>query len=114
MSRQSSVAKLVDMLVARRERDIRCSVRQMTLDFAVIALGRLGWGEKRLNDFCKIVEEVSDEYSEMIIADSLDDKNVEYSKAKLDEELKQYCGKSFCPYDGRYTWWKEDTEHGSD
>lgn len=104
MSKQSGMMKLVDKIVEQREEQIRWHSRQMTCDYAVIALGRMGWGEKRLNEFCKLVGEVSDEYAQLIVDDWTDDPDIEYSKAKLDEELKQYCGKSFVPYDERYKW----------
>ncbi len=93
---------MVNAAIAKEEHRIREHTRQLTLDWVVIALGRMGWGEKRLRDFNEMLSAVMDEYSRLICDDVKDDSGIEYSKYKLDEELKQYCGALFAPYEERY------------
>lgn len=81
---------------------IRRYTRQQMLDFATVALGRLGWGEKRLTEFEATLSEVYTEYAELMVADNRDDKELVYSKECLDRELRIYCGSKFVPYDVRY------------
>ena len=49
---KNSYAKRLDAARAAREYAIRRYTRQQMLDFVTIALGRMGYGEKRLKDFC--------------------------------------------------------------
>ena len=72
------------------------------MDMVTLALGRMGWGEKRFRDFDKVLSEVCTEYADEIIADGRVDVDLEYSKTVLDRELKQYVGKMFVPYEERY------------
>lgn len=92
------------LLNERKKRDaiVRHHARVFMLDMVTIALGRMGWGEKRFEKFDKMLTEVSDEYSKLILEDASDDQDIVYSKACLDRELAQYAGKLFVPYDGRY------------
>lgn len=86
----------------RRDEQVRHHARVFTLDMVTIALGRMGWRESKLNEFDRILAEVSEEYAKDIIADSKEDVDLWYSKETLDRELKQYVGKRFVPYDERY------------
>lgn len=104
MAKKNGMMQLVDKIVAQREQDIRFHARIFQLDMVTLALGRMGWGEKRLREFDKVLAEVAKEYSFEIISDSQDDKDCWFSKAKMDEELKQYTGSLFVPYDERYNW----------
>ena len=72
------------------------------LDFVTIALGRMGYGEKRLKDFEQKLSAVYMEFAKAFTDDLKDDKECVYTKECLDRELKQYCGNSFEPYDKRY------------
>lgn len=105
MAKNSGMMKLVDKLVKQEEQEIRHHARVFQMDMVTIALGRMGWGEKRFSDLDKMLTEVAKEYSEEIVADSKDDKDIWYAKDKLDREIKQYVGKLFVPYDERYRWW---------
>lgn len=96
---------LVDKLVKQEEQEIRHHARVFQMDMVSAALGRMGWGEKSFEKFDKILSEVCTEYSELILADAKDDKDIWYAKSKLDGELKQYMKKLFVPYDERYKWW---------
>lgn len=71
------------------------------LDFVTIALGRMGYGEKRLKDFEQKLSEVYMEFAEAFTDDLKDDKECVYTKECLDRELQQYCGNSFEPYEKR-------------
>ena len=99
---KNALSATVNRIVAAREEEIRHHCRQFMLDLVTIALGRMGWGEKRLGDFEKMLSTVADEYGELILNDVKDDADLDYSKSKLDEELKIYCGEKLCRYEERY------------
>ena len=67
--------------------------RQMALDFAVIALGRMGFRATKLAEFERIVGEVYTDYSELLANVKKDDPDLWEAKAKIDREMQQYCGK---------------------
>jgi hypothetical protein len=102
MAKQSGMMKMVDMIVAQREEEIRAHSRLFMLDMVTLALGRMGHGEKFFLKFDQKLTEVCDEYSTDILDDAKVDKDLDYSKSLLDRELKQYVGKLFIPYDERY------------
>lgn len=95
-------AAVIRARMAQRENEVRQHTRVYTLDMVTAALGRMGWGEKRLAEFDKVLYEVSKDYAELILDDVQDDKEIAYSKAVLDRELAQYTGSLFVPYDERY------------
>ena len=83
------------------------------LDMMQISLGRMGWREKRLSEFRDLFEATYNEYahirqSEMDadIKDGVNKKAPDMVEAEfrgtLDNELKQYCGKLFVPYERRH------------
>ena len=77
--------------------------RQFVLDAAVLAAHDVfGAGEKRMYDFYASMHEWLQKISEMILEDAQDDKEIVYSKDKLDEALKPLLGQNFRPYDERY------------
>ena len=78
--------------------------RVFQLYMVTLALGRLGWGEKRFRDLDKTLSVVQGEFVDGVHEDLKDDPDVWYSKGKLDQELKQYTGKLFLPFDKRYAW----------
>ena len=71
-------------------------------DIAVIALGRLGWGGKRLGDFEAAFSSAYEEYDALREEDGTDDREQAYYKACLDREIKQYVGGKFVPFDERH------------
>lgn len=103
MAKKSGMMMLVDKLVKQEEETIRHHARVFQMDMVTIALGRLGWGAKRFQDFDKMLSEVCREYSADILEDAKDDKAIWYSKANLDRELAQYVGSLFVPYEERYS-----------
>lgn len=86
----------------RRDEEVRHHTRVFMMDMVTAALGRMGFGEKRFEQFDKLLTEVSAEYSNLILEDASADKDLVYSKACLDRELSRYVGKRFVPYDERY------------
>ena len=76
---------------------------QKIMDYVQIALGRMGFGEVRQKRFFDVMTEVWNDYEPMLIDDykNVKDKETVYYKAKVDEELKRYCGSFFEPYDKR-------------
>ena len=99
---KNTLSVTVNRLVAAKEEEIRHHCRQFMLDLVTIALGRMGYCEKRLADFEKALSKVAEEYGTIILDDVKDDADLDYSKSKLDEELRQYCGDKFCCYEERY------------
>ena len=99
---KNAYAKRLDAARAAREYAIRRYTRQQMLDFVTIALGRMGYGEKRLKDFEQTLSAVYIEFAEAFTDDLKDDKECVYTKECLDRELQQYCGASFVPYEKRY------------
>lgn len=95
-------AAVIQARMAQREAEVRHHSHVYMLDMVTLALGRMGWGEKRLKDFDAKLTEVSREFSELILDDVQDDPSIEYTKAVLDRELAQYTGSLFVPYDERY------------
>lgn len=71
-------------------------------DIATIALGRLGWGEKRLTEFEAAFSAAYNEYDALREEDGTDDREQAYYKACLDREIKQYVGSKFVPFDERH------------
>ena len=53
----------------RREAEVRHHTQVYTLDMVTAALGRMGFGEKRLRDFDKMLTEVSKDYAKLILED---------------------------------------------
>ena len=112
---KNAYAKRLDAARAAREYAIRRYTRQQMLDFVTIALGRMGYGEKRLKDFEQMLSAVYIEFAKAFTDDLKDDKECVYTKECLDRELQQYCGNSFEPYEKRYfeeDWQKEVKEDG--
>lgn len=61
---KNSYAKRLEEARAVREYAIRRYTRQQMLDFVTIALGRMGYGEKRLKDFEQTLSAVYIEFAE--------------------------------------------------
>lgn len=95
----------IDRLAREREADIAANrrlARTYMLDMVTIALGRMGFREARFKKFDEALSAACEDYGKLIIDDASTDKELWYSKDKLDEELKRYVGGLFVPYDERY------------
>lgn len=102
MAKRNRFAVQLQQERARRDSLVRHHAKVFMLDMVTIALGRMGWGEKRFEKFDKILSEVAEQYSNLIISDAGDDQDIVYSKACLDREIQRYVGSRFVPYDERY------------
>lgn len=77
--------------------------RQMYLDAALIAAHKVfGIGPKRAKLFAEEFIKAMNEIAERIVEDSKDDKDFVYTRAKIDELLKQICGENFASWEERY------------
>lgn len=100
--KKSGFAQRIAANTQQRVEEARRHSRIFMLDMVAIALGRMGFRETKFREFDKVLNEVCDEYSKLILDDSTADFELVYSKAYLDRELKQYTGKMFADYDSRY------------
>lgn len=95
----------IDRLARERNADIELNrrlARTYMMDMVTIALGRMGFRESRFRKFDAALSAACEDYGKLILDDVKDDKDLWYSKSKLDEELKSYVGGMFVPYDERY------------
>lgn len=90
------------MKASMHDSEMRFFARTWMLDMVTIALGRMGFREKRFRDFDKTLEEVCDEYGQDSVTDLAGDKDIWYTKATLDREIEMYVGTLFVPWDKRY------------
>lgn len=102
MAKQSGMMQRLQAQRDKRDAEVRHHTHVYVLDMVTCALGRMGWGEKRLREFDAMMTQVSKDYAELIIADSQDDREMVYAKSVLDRELQRYTGSMFIPYDERY------------
>ena len=94
---KNSYAKRLDAARAAREYAIRRYTRQQMLDFVTIALGRMGYGEKRLKDFEQTLSAVYIEFAEAFTDDLKDDKEcVCTRKSALTESCNNTAAKALC------------------
>lgn len=100
--KRSGYAMRLQKAQEQRELEVRRHSHTYMLDMVTLALGRMGFGEKRLREFDQKLTEASKDFAELILSDAKDDPDIEYTKAVLDRELKQYTGSMFVPYDERY------------
>ena len=94
--------KALQLQQKKRDAEVRHHARVFTLDMVTIALGRMGFREKKFEEFRSVLDEVSEEYAVDILKDAKEDEDLWYSKDTMDRELAQYVGKFFVPYDERY------------
>lgn len=78
--------------------------RVFQLDMVTLALGRMGFREKRFRQFDQALAEAQAEFISDAHTDMKDDPDIWYSKGKLDQELQQYTGSLFVPFEKRYDW----------
>jgi hypothetical protein len=102
LARQQAAAEV--RAAARAEIQRRFALQQAQ-DMAVIALNQaFGFGPERTKKFVEAFNGVFEMYADMAIEDAKDDADIEYTRVKLDEVLKEACGESFIPWDERYAW----------
>ena len=98
--RRSGYIQRVQNSVNRQLTDSRPIHTQMCLDAAMIAANEVfQMGPGRAEAFASAFSQALTDIAEMAVSDT---KDLEYSKAKLDERLKGICGEKFVPWDIRY------------
>lgn len=98
--KNSGFMKAMELVRRQDRRDMQFFTRQLVQDCCCIALNRaFGFGPERLLKFCKALHEASDEVYDMWNDDNRDR---EYTIAKLDESMKEICGEYFEPWETRY------------
>lgn len=86
----------------RYNEDLRHFTRIWMMDHVTIALGRMGFRETKFREFNRVLDEVVCEYMKEYADDFKCDKEMWYSRACVDRELKQYTGSLFVPEEERY------------
>ena len=102
MAKKSGFVLAMQAERERRDAEVRHHARVFQMDMVTLALGRMGFREKRFQELDKVLAEVSEEFCNEVLEDAKTDKDIWYTKDTLDRELKQYVGKMFVPYDERY------------
>lgn len=103
MSKGNSYLNRIKSQIQEEKEKTRAHTLQHTLDVCTIALGRLGWREKRLERFARKVEEVVDDYHDLVHDDrKWNDKDIVYTIECFEKELKTYCGSQYWPREKRY------------
>lgn len=86
----------------RHDNEIRHHSRVFMADHMSIALGRMGFREAKFRELDKVLDEVMREYMADYAADLKDDKEMVYSRAAFERELKMYTGGVYAPPEERY------------
>lgn len=96
--------KLANKIAKQIVHEQQGNLMQMCKDIATITAHRtLGMGPGRAGEFLKVYDEVATEVAQLFVDDSADDKELWYSKARLDEQLLEIVGpENFAPHDERY------------
>ena len=100
--RNNALMDRIEAMCRSRELEARHMARVYQMDMVTIALGRMGWGEKRFDKFDALLAEVMKEYGDEMLSDYEQDRDLWYAKSKLDRELSGYVGARFVPFDERY------------
>ena len=89
--------------VNRQLSESRSIHTQMCLDAAMIAANEVfNMGPSRAKTFADAFSSALKEIATMTVQDGKSDKQLWFTKAKLDERLKQICGENFQPWEERY------------
>ena len=82
----------------------RFAIQQCADMMMIAAHEEMGFGAERLHRLMLAYRRAFNEYAEMTLADGAADPDIEYTKAKVDEKLRQICGDYFMPWEERYSW----------
>lgn len=76
---------------------------QMCMDAAMIAANDVfNMGPTRCTDFANAFSDALKTIAKTTVEDAKSDKNLWYTKDKLDERMKKICGEHFVPWEERY------------
>ena len=101
--KRSGYLQRVQNDVNRQLAESRSIHTQMCLDAAMIAANEVfNMGPIRAKAFADAFSFALTEIATMTISDGKTDKELWFTKSKLDERLKQICGDNFQPWEERY------------
>ena len=76
---------------------------QQAKDIMLIAAGdALGFGPVQAKRLSDAFDKILIDYTLLTLEDSKDDKDLWYTRSKIDERLKKICGEHFRPWEERY------------
>ena len=103
MAKQSGyLQKLAAQQAVRDEKTRRFTLQQCKDMMLLAAHEAFGLGEERLKRLSDAYDATFMQYAEMVLSDAAEDKQIWYSKGKVDQELRRVCGKYFVPWEERY------------
>lgn len=82
---------------------VRWFTIQHCTDMMIIAANEaFGFGADRAKKLVDSFRDVMEEYAELTVADAKDDKQIWYTKEKVDSKLREILGDELIPWDKRY------------
>lgn len=88
---------------AVRDRQTRRFALQQAKDMMLIAAHtKLGFGPDRCKKLGDAFDEVFSVYADITLEDAKTDKDIWYTKEKVDAALREACGEYFVPWEERY------------
>lgn len=101
--KRSGYIQRIQRDVNRQLSESRSIHTQMCLDAAMIAANEVfNMGPTRAKAFADAFSSSLNEIATMTVQDGKSDKQLWFTKTKLDERLKQICGENFQPWEERY------------
>ena len=102
--KRSGYLQRIQCDVNRQLSESRSIHTQMCLDAAMIAANEVfNMGPSRAKAFADAFSSALREIATMTVQDGKSDKQLWFTKTKLDERLKQICGENFQPWEERYS-----------
>ncbi len=102
MAKPSGLKRMLDAEFAKGALGGRMYEQYFSTDIMQIALGRMGWGAKRLREFAEVYSAAYEEYDKLRESDGKVDYDNWYFQETLDRELKRYVGDELVPYEQRH------------
>ena len=101
--KRSGYLQRVRQDVNRQLTESRSIHTQMCLDAAMIAANEVfNMGPARAKAFADAFSSSLNEIADMTVSDGKTDRELWFTKSKLDERLKRICGEYFQPWEERY------------
>ena len=86
---------------AKYKEERHCA-RVFQMDMVTIALGRMGWGEKRLGQLDDMLMEVARDMDASVKEEMQYDPDLWITQDRIEQEIKRYAGKRYVPAKERY------------
>jgi len=103
MAKQSGFLLQLERRHQREMHEARMFTLQQCKDVMLIAANNeFGFGQDRIKRLSDAFDAAFMEYAQLVCADAESDKEIWYSKAKIDEQLQKICGEYFEPWGERY------------